>query len=303
MYGGHSRTVSDVASEPPPRLSREEDVAAVFGEHDLERPNTQETLQSEESIGDDRAFAAVAGAAGAAVVGGAVVSRGRQGKGKEVEETDGKVADPHEAAKIYAGAVVPNQEGHNQESDYTGSKHLGDSSYADSRHDTNPESNYSNNQGGNTYNKQVSSPSAYPAMPSNYVDNNRPGGFLSTAALGGVAGGVGAAALYSSHSKDEANPSKDETNSSYAPPTAIETRPPVDKDVLPAALSGATASPTLSPPTNTIRRSKSKKEIVEETIADSIGNNPERGMLPGFWPETPANEVSEEGAFRKTGNY
>jgi hypothetical protein len=302
MYGGHSRTASDVASEPPPRLSREDDVAAVFGEHDLERPNTQETLQSEGSIGDDREFAAVAGAAGAAVVGGAVISRGRQGKGKEVEETDDKVADPHEAAKIYAGAVVPNQQGHNQESNYTRSKLQGDSNYADSHPDTNPESNY-NNQRGNTYDKQVSSPSAYPAMPSNYVDNNKPGGFLSTAALGGVAGGVGAAALYSSHSKDESNPSKDESNSSYDPPTAIETRPPIDKNVLPAALNGATPSPTLSPPTNTIRRSKSKKEIVEETIADSIGNNPERGILPGFWPETPANEVSEEGAFRKTGKY
>jgi hypothetical protein len=323
MYSGHSPTTSDVTNEHAPRLSREEDVAAVFGTHDLERPDTH---QSAGSIGDDRAFstAAVGAVVGATAVGGAMAARGR--KDTDLEDADGKAADPHEAVGYYGestalgatalGATsMDHQVDHDKELDQKK-----DAIYA-SNDDDQPETNYAGDgahegeinsisdvgysgkttsisdvgyQGESNYTNKQSGPGF--SLPSNYAANGTSGSAgLSDAALGAVAGGAGVAgisALYSHHSQLE-------PNQSSQPPTSIETQPPVDKDVVPAALNGST-SPGLSPP-NTIRRSKSKKEIVEETLADSIGNHPERGILPGFWPDTPAQEITEDGAFRRVG--
>src|SRR5271170_5217082 len=74
MYGRHSRAASDVTSElHPARMSREEDVGAVFGTHELDRPHTGGT---EGSIGDDGDFSAAAMGVGigAAVAGGAMAA-------------------------------------------------------------------------------------------------------------------------------------------------------------------------------------------------------------------------------------
>jgi hypothetical protein len=124
--------------------------------------------------------------------------------------------------------------------------------------------------------------------------------------LGGLAGGATAAAVGTamthSHSQDDKNPKSDEqktntTDMADQVPHGIETKSPVDKDFVPAELNGlrSALSATLTPPPSTMRRSKSKKEIVEDAIISSPGNNPDRRITPGAWPETPV--VEEGGLF------
>jgi hypothetical protein len=271
MYGRHSPVGSDVTSElQPARISRDEDVAAVFGAHDLERPMTGGTGVSQGSIGDDKDFSTGAAAAigvgagvgAAALAGGAVAARKHRGDeedtDQELEHGDmsNTVAGPHEAAGYYAGTTK----------EYSDPKDAGISNW----------------------------------IGSQQTDKGT-GGAVGEAALGGFLGGMGGAAVVSAYQKDTDDKKDveqlDPTNSTG---TGIETKPPVDKDVVPAALNGTptTASTLGTPPTNTIRRSKSKKEIVEETIAQSPGNHPERGVTPGTWPETPAQELDQDGMFR-----
>src|SRR5271170_2776775 len=123
MYGRHSPVGSDVTSElQPARISRDEDVAAVFGAHDLERPMTGGTGVSQGSIGDDKDFSTGAAAAmgvgagvgAAALAGGAVAARKHRGDeedtDQELEHGDmsNTVAGPHEAAGYYAGTTATN---------------------------------------------------------------------------------------------------------------------------------------------------------------------------------------------------
>lgn len=79
----------------------------------------------------------------------------------------------------------------------------------------------------------------------------------------------------------------------------LEPNLPVDNDIPLTELNGYQnlSSASLQIPQKTLQRSKSKKEIVEEAIADSIGNNPQRGLVPGFWPETPVYEKSKDTLF------
>jgi len=268
MYGRHSPVGSDVTSElQPARISRDEDVAAVFGAHELERPMTGGTGVSQGSIGDDKDFSAGAAAAvgvgagvgAVALAGGAVAARKHRGDeedtDQELEHGDmsNTVAGPHEAAGYYAGTTKE---------------------YSDPK-----ESNWIGSQ----------------------QTEKGAGGAVGEAALGGFLGGMGGAAVVSAYQKD-ADDKKDveQLDPTNSTGDGIETKPPVDKDVVPAALNGPTTTAfTLgTPPTNTIRRSKSKKEIVEETIAQSPGNQPYRGVTPGGWPETPAQELDQDGMFR-----
>ena len=282
MYGRHSPVGSDVTSElQPARISRDEDVAAVFGAHDLERPMTGGTGVSQGSIGDDKDFstgaaaAAVgvgAGVGAAALAGGAVAARKHRGDeedtDQELEHGDmsNTVAGPHEAAEYYAGTTAIN---HNvgAPQGYTESKSHGISNWVDSQQ----------------------------------TEKGAGGGGVGDAALGGFLGGMGGAAVVAAAQTDTED--KKDIDPANATGTGIETKPPVDKDVVPAALNGSTTTTATSttlatPPTNTIRRSKSKREIVEETIAESPGNHPERGVTPGTWPETPAHEMDQDGMFR-----
>ena len=279
MYGRHSPVGSDVTSElQPARISRDEDVAAVFRAHDLERPMTRDTGVSQGSIGDDKDFSTGAAAAvgvgtgvgAAALAGGAVAARKHRGDeedtDQELEHGDmsSTVTGPHEAAGYYAGTTTMNHTVGTTQG-YPESKSHGISNWVDSQQ----------------------------------TEKGAGGGTVGEAVLGGFLGGMGGAALVSASQKDTDD--KKDVDPTNATGSGIETKPPVDKDVVPAALNGSTPTTTstlATPPTNTIRRSKSKKEIVEETIAQSPGNHPERGVTPGTWPETPAQELSQDWMFR-----
>jgi hypothetical protein len=323
----HSRTASDVTSEiVPPRISREEDVVQVFGrDSDLERPYTQGT---EGSIGDDKDFmAAAAGVGVGAAAGGLAVAqknknddlereipeREDSGQSNDLGQSSKEVVGPHEAAQYYSGTnplhhqvddVESIQDQHDDQNQGYSKHQLDDidRSHSDS---TKPISNYS---GGYDY----PSLNRAPQISKSGFDD------FALGLAGGAAGGAGIEAIASSQrsrTADEDLPASEVDHESAYSASAtgdgIETRPPVESDVLPAEINGirqatqiggynpAATNETLAPPTSTIRRSKSKKEIVEETIAESIGNHPERGQIPGFWPETPAQEISQDGMFKR----
>lgn len=132
-------------------------------------------------------------------------------------------------------------------------------------------------------NKQFS-PSQSPRPLTAYTTDSHPGDAL-------IGGATKASSLSRPRDHESETPSANVRG---------EGRPPVNEEVLPAELSRPPTASSLSAPvpTHTIRRSKSQKEIVEETIADSMGNHPERGVTPGAWPETPASEVQHDGIFR-----
>lgn len=132
-------------------------------------------------------------------------------------------------------------------------------------------------------NKQFS-PSQSPHSLAAYTTDSHPGDAI-------IGGATKASSLARPRDHESETPSANVTG---------EGKPPIDEEVLPADLSTSTTASGLSAaaPIHTIRRSKSNKEIVEETIAESIGNHPERGVTPGAWPETPASEVQHDGIFR-----
>jgi len=52
-----------------------------------------------------------------------------------------------------------------------------------------------------------------------------------------------------------------------------------------------TTAPLAIVPKSGLQRSKSRREIVEEVIAQAAGNHPERNTLPGVWPGTPVKDI------------
>lgn len=350
MYdsGRHSRAASDVTSEiHPTRLSRDEDVAAVFGpNHDLERPFSSTT---DGSIGDDRDFSTAAmGVEVGAATGGLIFAnehRDRQLDYNDPDITSKQTATPHEAAQYYAGtAHLTTQRNDFSASQrqieplpaaafYTTSRdsssHVDDLSAKQHQAEQSAE-HYTSTTESQRQAERTAEQYSNPSLPHQFSPvPHTPDTRIQDFALGGLAGGAGVGALaYSQRSKDP-NPESEtaekqaaKTGSSSTTEiknpnlsaaqtgTGIETKQPTELDSLPAELNstrytgsqlGSGSAPStssgngeaLGPPTNTIRRTKSKKEIVEETIAESIGNHPERGMIPGFWPETPAEEKRE----------
>ena len=336
MYGSgrHSRAASDVTSEiHPARISRDEDVAAVFGSNpDLERPFSSTT---DGSIGDDKEFstAAVGAGVGAAAVGGLMYARNNRddGYGNDLTEHPGTskaTASPHEAAQYYAG-TAPLPAAAFYSTSGNSNSHVNDLSTSQRQAEQSVEhyANITANQRQAERTAEQYSSGQGSSLPSHFNPvSQTPDSRLQDFALGGLVGGAGAGAFaYSQRSREvrETPERVSETTaiqtgagsfSAAQTGTGIETKQPKDMDTLPAELNGATSSTSysgteiggltasssstgngqgLEPPPSTIRRSKSKKEIVEETIAESIGNHPERGMIPGFWPETPAEEKRE----------
>ena len=255
MYDYHSRASSEVNAA---RMSIEG--------HDLARPVTGDT--SGGSIGDDAAFTTAAMAGG--LTGGAVLATSKhkdeekmvvEGKPMTAEETAG----PHDAIAHFAGAA------------------------------TTPDQIFEHTP---QHENLVSQPSTkHISSPTININSGHPGANI---ALGGLAGGAAAAATgaaFSHHSHDDEPPKLEQATDSAATTATddvtpgIDTKPPVDKRIVPTELNRtiASSSPTLTPPSN-IRRSKSRKEIVEDAILSSPGNNPEWKITPGSWPETPTAE-------------
>jgi hypothetical protein len=351
MYdsGRHSRAASDVTSEiHPTRISRDEDVAAVFGSnHDLERPFTSTT---DGSIGDDRDFstAAMGAGVGAAATGGLIYAnehRDRQIDYNGPDIASKQTATPHEAAQYYAGTAPLTTQGNDFSTSqrqveplpaaafYTtsgdSSPHIDDLS-AKRRQAEQSAEHYASTTESQRQAERTAEQYNNPSLPPQFSPvPHTPDSRLQDFALGGLGGGAGVGALAYSQRPTEPNPEsetarkqatktgasstseiKNPNLSAAQAGTGIETKQPIELDSIPAELSstrytqtqiGSRSAPStssgngesLAPPTNTLRRSKSKKEIVEETIAESIGNHPERGMIPGFWPETPAEEKRE----------
>jgi hypothetical protein len=263
MYDQHSRAGSDITTSEvnAARLSHED--------HDLARGETQ---VSGGSIGDDAAFTAAAVGTGiaAGVVGGAVLAHHKNDD--EIEAADGveegkpmmadETAGPHDAATYYAGTATAADEIH---------EHAPVNGVDESHHITH-----------------------------DFTSTDHVGHPGAAIALGGLAGGATAAVVGSAIAHDhdhDAKPSEETTETTTTTaddvPHGIETKPPVDRDVLPAQLNGVTSSSEKLTPPPTIRRSKSKKEIIEDAISSSPGNNPDWRITPGSWPETPMLEKED----------
>lgn len=289
MYAGHSPTASDVTHDnnPPTRISTDEDVAEVFATGP--RPTTSGTQKSYGSMGDDGAFttAALGVGVGAAAVGVATAATHARAKDREME------AGPHEAVGYYAGNVPDTELGRNDTS-------IGrpqfitplPTSASQTSTMVDPTSNQKTRGISTTINDPVSA--GLPVTEYSPASENSDIRF-GNLAFGSAGGNMGGPAL-GSVQRPEDFYFENQPTSAEVTGDAIETQPPRDSDVLPAELQNPRTNTSvdaslMAPPTsNVIKRSKSKKEIVEETIAESIGNHPERGKMPGFWPETPAEQ-------------
>jgi hypothetical protein len=264
-YRRHSRAASDVTTSElnPLKISKEEDIAAVLDSHDMERPVTG---GSDGSIGDDRDFtiAAIGMGVGATLAGDAITTAqiiDEHGDRELAHDNiTSNVANSHEAVGYHAGTAFADHQ----------LDHVG-------RIQTQPDSS-----GG-----EVNSIQPRGSTHANVIDQ-RMGDFV----LGGTVGALSGAALASN--SQHINPGQTDQSISTAG-DEIETKPSIGKEVVPPGINGPTKGATLAPPTSDIQRSKSKKEIVEKTIAESIGNNPHRGMTPGAWPPTPAEERHKDG--------
>ena len=279
MYSRHSPVGSDIMNEiHPAKIPRDGDVAAGFGAHGLERPTTGGTGVSRTFIDDDKDFSTRAAAAAtcgrrgvraAALTDAAAVARKHRG---DEEDTDqelehGDMSDTvvglQEAARYYAGTAATNLN-------------------VDTAHGY-PESN---SQGVN-----------------NWIDSQRTANGIGGALVGeagGFLGGLDGVALVSADEKEsDERKVLEQADATHSADMEVETKLPIDNDVLSEALNSSTAASTLEiPKTNAIRRSKSIKEIVEETIAESPGNHPERSVTPGRWPETPPQELDQDRMLR-----
>ena len=257
MYGGsgrHSWAESDVTNELQSGRISREDDVSPV--LGSHELDRPYTGGTQESIGDDRDFstAAIIGAGGAVAA-----TMATRHKGDDVHQylVQGDVlssAGPQAAAAYYSSPVINQTEQSQPES-------------TDKR-----------------FNR---------SQPSHSVTVNTGDSRSGDATIGGVFGGVGGREIASRlHSQDH----ESETGCANITGEGIETKPPVDQDVLPAELNRSTTASTLSGPPliHSIRRSKSKKEIVEETISEAMGNHPERGVTPGAWPETPASELQQD---------
>jgi hypothetical protein len=264
MYRRHSRAESEVTDElQPARILREEDAAAAFDSREVDRPTTGRTHISTGSIGDDRNFSAagIGAGVGAAVAGRNIVASRHKDRGI------------HEEAGDYSN-VPPQVAGpHEAEGYYAGTAPTNQS---DAAHSTNK-----------------SWDNSLPSQPWGGKDSR-----TGEAAMGGVVGGLRGTALSTTVLHSEGENPEHPTSSAYEAYEGIETKAPMQKDVLPVELNGSTKTSAFGAPIHTIHRSKSKKEIVEETIAESMGNHPERGVTPGGWPETPVQEIQQYGLFK-----
>ena len=74
-------------------------------------------------------------------------------------------------------------------------------------------------------------------------------------------------------------------------PISTDSKTTVNNHTIPLSPFEIGSSFSLSPSTSAIQRSKSRREIVEQVIAEASGNHPELGKLPGIWPATPIQEV------------
>lgn len=266
MYAGNSPTASDVTQDNiPARISTDEDVAEMFGERpggvsqkNYERLTRGGTQKSFESMGDDTAFTTAAIGAGAGIATAAAVTAHYQAQDKDAV----KDLDPHDTANYYAVNV--------------------------------PGVNVNRNV--TSIGRPQLEPTSTGSHPSTVVNHGQTSSNAAKSVTAeAVAGGVLVSSVPALGSVQRAQDFYFEQPQTSAEVTGhgIETQPPKERNVLaaelqnPATTTSADAGLMAPPTTNVIKRSKSKKEIVEETIAESIGNHPERGMLPGFYPATP----------------
>jgi hypothetical protein len=250
MYRRHSRTASESGEASPIGFGKDEEPYMRFPV-DPDRGETRGTLESAAaSIGDDRAFTAIAIDAAATFPAVDVVA----GKIDEPEDMDYEVVP-----SPFSKEVVDQTDDHARGNSF---KHRGSGS------------------------TQERSDSLRDIKPSPLIIQPPPKAFLETEKAkydGDVF--VGGTAL--GYLKPDQPPSKTKEK--------LQTKSPVSK---PVPSTEVRNSSWLSPPTTTlVRRSKSRKEIVEEAIADSMGNHPERGVMPGFWPTTPGDEFQDDRIF------
>jgi hypothetical protein len=291
MYAGNSPTASDVTHDnPPARISTDEDVAEVFGERPMsatqksyERLTRGGRTKSFESMGDDKAFTATAIGAGAGAAAATAYAE-HERAGDMGQQTASKDLSPHEAAGYYAGNIPSSDVNRNATS--TGRPQLSSISPSGSQSSTVVDPGHqSRNISKDVTSEAVAAGAILSTAPT--LGSVQPAEDHTVPTLGSV-----------QRVEDfyhEPQPRSEEVTGH-----GIETQPPKEYDTLPAEFQNPTtiASPYASlmqpPTTSVIKRSKSRKEIVEEKIADSMGNHPERGMLPGFYPATPA-ETSKDG--------
>jgi hypothetical protein len=263
MYRRHSRAGSDATNE---LTFTGEDVNPT-----VETPRLQRafTTASYGSIGDDAAFTAAAvgaGVTGATVVGAAAVTATRKKKKKNEDVIDGEAKPEPPKVEHVTVPPVPQQPEKNIAPEPT--PHVPDDDALNKR-------------------PVVSEGGAVP------VDDAVLEGVIGTTAVGGAVTTTAQArdrdgdnelmgAKYSTLDSEYENDSRSQIKEALAPPT--------ENDPSLSQVNG-TGKSSLAVPTKSLQRSKSKKEIVEEAIADAIGNNPQRGMTPGAWPKTPADQL------------
>jgi hypothetical protein len=302
MYAGNSPTASDITHDhPPARISTDEDVAEVFGTRPTtasERPTTGGTQQSFGSMGDDGDFrsAALGAGAGVAAVGVVAAVSHASHDDRNLEQQASKDVGPHEAVGYYAGNVPGSDLDRNVTS-------TGRPQYITAQPTSASQSStvVDPGQKSRSVSKDVMADpvsTGIPVQDYSPVSENSDIRF-GNLAFGAAGGNVGGPTLGSVQRPEDFYFQKEPTSAEVTG-GGIETKPPKDQNVLPAELRDPSPNITpdassMQPPTvNVVKRSRSKKEIVEETIAESIGNHPERGKLPGFWPDTPA-ETKRDG--------
>ena len=253
MYNRHSRAASDGTLEPPSPIAivKSEEASPTF-HTEWERPYTGQTqLSAANSIGDDRDFTAIT--AGAAT--------GPPVRVNDKDQEHGTKEDMHRKA-----TEKPTE--HSDTTTYgaeiAASTRLGKGS---------------TEQRSDTLRPTKLPPLIVPTMAGISLEED---GKLDTSSAPGFIHGqateIGVASDLDSRLGFIDRPPRKESNT-------LRAKPPKDEDIAPTKSNGL--SKLATPTSPTIKRSKSRKEIVEEAIADSIGNHPERGVMPGFWPETP----------------
>jgi hypothetical protein len=260
MYNRHSPAISEITNElHPPRILRDEEVAPIFGpNYDFDRPITGGTEMSTSSIGDDRYFSNSTArvSIGATIVGSALSARRDEDDetSKEVEHANvsSKSVGPHETAGYYTGTTPMSLR-----TDFIPPV------------PAQPE----------TTGESISYPTS---SKYNFIGTDNNLGSAAVATTVGDTGGTPPTPLSHFWENSELPISDSVTGGD------VERKSPAEKDALPTELTGSTQTSTLAAPASTVRRIRSKREIVEEAIAESIGNHPERGVTPGGWPETPA---------------
>lgn len=267
MYKRHSVAASDITGElHPPRILRDEDVAAIFGSnYDFDRPITGGTEMSTSSMGDDRHFSESTVRVGtSAAIPRSALATGEHADDNTTKEdvyarVSSKFAGPHETTGYYTGTTSMS-----------------------SRRDLIPPERAQPETTGETFNDPTS-----PKFNFTEGMNNK----LGSATVATTVGDTGRTPLTPlSHFWENPEPPL----SVPATGGGIERKPPTERDAVPIEAYRSGKVSTLAASTDAVRRIRSKREIVEEAISGSIGNHPERGVTPGAWPVTPANELDQD---------